>query len=174
MSNEFKLVPRDPTEEMDIEGQSVIEYGASAVYSAMVEKYSPQPPALGGEPDFFVREVFLRNGFTIKEGQEDLKPYVYAAAKELTAPLQAEIENLKAELAWQETDNQMQAAEIDQLKARCDELLAFDIDAAARKLSECIGYPWFGLNIDARDGMRAHAKAVIDAALSKPAEGEQV
>ncbi|WP_221041184.1 hypothetical protein, partial [Pseudomonas amygdali] len=58
-------------------------------------------PAIGGEPDSFVREVLLRNGFTIKEGQQDLKPYVYAAAKELTDPLQAEI---------------------DQLKARCDEL----------------------------------------------------
>ena len=30
-----------------------------------------------------IREVFMRNGFTIKEGQDDLKPYVYAAAEEL-------------------------------------------------------------------------------------------
>ena len=30
-----------------------------------------------------IRAVFLRNGFTIKEGQTDLKPYVYAAAEEL-------------------------------------------------------------------------------------------
>ena len=30
-----------------------------------------------------IRAVFLRNGFTIKEGQADLKPYVYAAAGEL-------------------------------------------------------------------------------------------
>jgi hypothetical protein len=30
-----------------------------------------------------IREVFLRNGFTIKEGQTDLKPYVYAAAVDL-------------------------------------------------------------------------------------------
>jgi hypothetical protein len=30
-----------------------------------------------------IRKVFLRNGFTIKEGQDDLKPYVYAAAEEL-------------------------------------------------------------------------------------------
>jgi hypothetical protein len=30
-----------------------------------------------------IRAVFLRNGFTVKEGQVDLKPYVYAAAEEL-------------------------------------------------------------------------------------------
>lgn len=30
-----------------------------------------------------IREIFLKNGFTIKEGQEDLKPYVYSAAYEL-------------------------------------------------------------------------------------------
>lgn len=32
-----------------------------------------------------IRDVFLRNGFTIKEGHSDLKPYVYAAAEELLA-----------------------------------------------------------------------------------------
>ncbi|WAG77027.1 hypothetical protein LMK08_16760 [Metapseudomonas furukawaii] len=32
-----------------------------------------------------IRDVFLRNGFTIKEGQSDLKPYVYAAVEELLA-----------------------------------------------------------------------------------------
>lgn len=30
-----------------------------------------------------VRDVFLRNGFTIKEGHSDLKPYVYEAVEEL-------------------------------------------------------------------------------------------
>lgn len=34
-------------------------------------------------PDSKIREIFLRNGFTIKEGHDDLKPYVYAAAREL-------------------------------------------------------------------------------------------
>jgi hypothetical protein len=32
-----------------------------------------------------IREIFLRNGFTIKEGQTDLKDYVYQAANELLA-----------------------------------------------------------------------------------------
>jgi hypothetical protein len=30
-----------------------------------------------------IRDVFLRNGFTIKPGQDDLKDYVFAAANEL-------------------------------------------------------------------------------------------
>ncbi|MCW5597709.1 MAG: hypothetical protein KIT59_01115 [Nitrosomonas sp.] len=34
-------------------------------------------------PDSKICEIFLRNGFTIKEGHDDLKPYVYAAAREL-------------------------------------------------------------------------------------------
>ena len=32
-----------------------------------------------------IRDVFLANGFTIKDGQTDLKPYVYAAARALLA-----------------------------------------------------------------------------------------
>ena len=30
-----------------------------------------------------IREIFLANGFTVKPGQADLKPYVYAAARAL-------------------------------------------------------------------------------------------
>jgi hypothetical protein len=30
-----------------------------------------------------IREIFIANGFTVKEGQTDLKPYVYAAARAL-------------------------------------------------------------------------------------------
>ena len=40
-------------------------------------------PASAGDDRETIRAVFLRNGFTIKEGQADLKPYVYAAADEL-------------------------------------------------------------------------------------------
>ena len=31
--------------------------------------------------DAEIREVFLANGFTIKDGHDDLKPYVYDAAR---------------------------------------------------------------------------------------------
>lgn len=43
-----------------------------------------------------IRAVFLRNGFTIKEGQTDLKPYVYAAAEELLSTARA---------TWQHTQS---------------------------------------------------------------------
>lgn len=36
-------------------------------------------------PDAVIRDVFLSNGFTIKEGCSDLKPYVYSAARALLA-----------------------------------------------------------------------------------------
>ncbi|WP_284076357.1 hypothetical protein [Herbaspirillum aquaticum] len=35
--------------------------------------------------DDVIREIFMAHGFTIKEGQTDLKPYVYAAARALLA-----------------------------------------------------------------------------------------
>lgn len=43
-----------------------------------------------------IRAVFLRNGFTVKEGQTDLKPYVYAAAEELLSIARA---------SWQRTQS---------------------------------------------------------------------
>ena len=43
-----------------------------------------------------IRAVFLRNGFTVKDGQTDLKPYVYAAAEELLSIARA---------AWQRTQS---------------------------------------------------------------------
>ena len=39
-----------------------------------------------------IREIFLAHGFTVKEGQADLKPYVFAAARAL---IEAEIERLR-------------------------------------------------------------------------------
>lgn len=44
-------------------------------------------PADPAEYDNLIRRVFLANGFTIKEGQDDLKPYVYAAARALVNAL---------------------------------------------------------------------------------------
>lgn len=55
-----------------------------------------------GLPRHVVRDIFLAAGFTIKPGQTDLKPYVYAAADALIAKarapdLAAEVERLRAE-----------------------------------------------------------------------------
>jgi hypothetical protein len=51
-----------------------------------------------------IREVFLKNGFTIKEGQTDLKPYVYNAAEELVS-LILEVINSKLVEAMNEQFN---------------------------------------------------------------------
>ena len=42
-----------------------------------------------------IREIFIRNGFVIPYGRQDLKPYVYAAALELIAPLVEKIAQLE-------------------------------------------------------------------------------
>lgn len=49
-----------------------------------------------------IREIFMADGFTIKEGQRDLKPYVYAAARAIlseagVSELRAEVERYKAD-----------------------------------------------------------------------------
>jgi hypothetical protein len=43
-----------------------------------------------------IRAIFLANGFTVKEGQTDLKEYVYDAAAALLAPMHAQIDALLA------------------------------------------------------------------------------
>lgn len=43
-------------------------------------KQDTLPPLMGRAQ---IREIFMRNGFTIKDGQADLKDYVYSAAEEL-------------------------------------------------------------------------------------------
>ena len=58
-----------------------------------------------------IRAVFLRNGFTVKEGQTDLKPYVYAAAEELLSIARA---------AWQRAQGAVVPEPVrDALARRC-------------------------------------------------------
>ncbi len=45
--------------------------------------HPPQAPQAVGDDD--IRRIFLANGFTVKEGQTDLKPYVFQAARALLA-----------------------------------------------------------------------------------------
>lgn len=52
-------------------------------YPAAAQPEAKQAPAALSDEQ--VRSIFLANGFTIKEGQTDLKPYVYAAASALLA-----------------------------------------------------------------------------------------
>lgn len=61
----------------------------------VAEQASAAQSAPAGERET-IRAVFLRNGFTVKEGQTDLKPYVYAAAEELLSIARA---------SWQRTQS---------------------------------------------------------------------
>lgn len=59
-------------------------------YGLLAEQSISAPAPQPAEPvntlsDAEIREVFLANGFTIKDGHDDLKPYVYTAARELIA-----------------------------------------------------------------------------------------
>jgi hypothetical protein len=58
-----------------------------------------------------IRAVFMRHGFTVKEGQTDLKDYVYAAADELVAlaraPLPAQGNDVAATSAGELTDREI-------------------------------------------------------------------
>lgn len=52
---------------------------------AIVDRYAAQPPAVADRDA--IRRIFMAHGFTIKEGQTDLKPYVYEAAEALLREL---------------------------------------------------------------------------------------
>ena len=66
-----------------------VDYGSNGVrdfYRSIARAaLSATQPAQAAQPVSrdVIRDVFLRNGFTIKDGCSDLKPYVYAAANAL-------------------------------------------------------------------------------------------
>ena len=61
---------------------------APLVLSGWTPLYTTPQPAQATQAevtDSMIREAFLANGFTIKDGHSDLKPYVYAAARAILA-----------------------------------------------------------------------------------------
>lgn len=81
-------------------GQDLSTHARAQVVSAFAALASA--PVAGEETDADIRAVFLAHGFTVKEGQTDLKPYVYAAARALlsryAAPQASEAQDLEAAL----------------------------------------------------------------------------
>lgn len=54
-------------------------------YQSQITTPQPAQATQAGVTDSMIREAFLANGFTIKDGHSDLKPYVYAAARAILA-----------------------------------------------------------------------------------------
>lgn len=86
----------------------------------------------------------------------------HSAAYTESNALADQVADLKAELAWQETDNKMQAAEIDQIKARCDEL--------EHRASDVVE----GFDGEQLPGAMTMRIRKLKAALSKPTGSEKV
>jgi len=72
----------------DCGGKPFKVYGSAeaiAYVGKAVHAYQNQAQQAVDLSDDRIREIFMANGFTIKEGQSDLKPYVFAAARALLA-----------------------------------------------------------------------------------------
>lgn len=80
-----------------------------------------------------IREIFLRNGFTIKDGQSDLKPYVYAAAAEL----------LKAALSQQQSPAAVpdgwKMVPVERIQIALEAVQNAMLDAYSNAYQECCG-----------------------------------
>lgn len=174
MSNEYKRPAVILTEEMkraarnaplpmvlldSISARQDVEFESK--FNAAIAA-APQPQALGGEPGQ------LRDGYLIKlaniaapHHDRDNDMFYIAMAKLVAAPLQAEIEQLKSEIAAYKASRERLHGWIREeqlknvhLKARCDEL-----EDLLRDINDAPGGSQF--------------KKHIDAALSKPAASEQ-
>lgn len=174
MSNEFKLVPFEATEEMlnsvttttNVLLRAEIVRMAKHDWASMLAA-APQPPALGVEPEvvgYRCRQGETEN-WTISTTPDywEHKPVVLLDDHRAhLTPLQAEIGRLKADRDYCKRVAAHNKEMGDQLKARCDEMEALlneslpALDQAASAFKRCKPI---------RDRVRA--------ALSKPAGSEQ-
>lgn len=103
----WALVPLVPTPDMlsaahDAEHCGFPEPHFANAYAAMVSKTpsaSKAVPVSSLTKDQ-IREIFLANGFTVKEGQSDLKDYVYAAAYALLGAVGAQSAEQTHTVLW--------------------------------------------------------------------------
>ncbi|MEE4652789.1 hypothetical protein V2L06_20400 [Pseudomonas alliivorans] len=150
MSNEYKLVPVEPTPEMLYAGRSAI--GFLWIYKAMLEA-APQPPALGGEPELdCLADIPYAN-----ETPADWDPDYRKIWQELQvatrnksqlrahlAPLQAEIERLQQKLGREENEHCTTVNARDNAEKVADEMAKaigekFRVDVGEHSNMNC---PW--------------------------------
>lgn len=182
MSNEFRLVPVEPTAGMreafhlandeyeDGDGESP-DHQWSAMLAA-----APQPPALGGEAETLAYLVRDSRDGQYSAHRCDPRGWAHGyQIKELIdrahlAPLQAEIERLGSHGEIAQMVEESLRVEVDQLKAHRDELeaLLLDIDDLLDREEISPGY-----DIELRISKVFTARAER-AALSKPSGSENV
>ncbi|MBI6849094.1 hypothetical protein YA0010_18735 [Pseudomonas syringae] len=192
MSNEFKLVPVEPTEHMiaAVEGDSytfatgdeewigcLSSDMAEEIYSNMLAA-APQPPALGGVPAGLDLQRIVTEALmgmiaavtsTSPPANEPPPPFIQAGIDRAVsrisahlAPLQAEIERFKSEDEIRQMVEESLRVENDKLKARCGELES----ALAQMVRAARKQAW--------SEKYPSELRMAEAALSKPAGSEQV
>ena len=122
------------------------------LYPAPPASQEKPAPAVQAVPDDVIREVFMAHGFMIKEGQTDLKPYVYAAARALLARATAHPQPAQAEAVEHSVEvtlfnkfvelNEQNAARVIQLEDELERLTAaqaMPAPAPAQALPEVVG-----------------------------------
>uniref|UniRef100_A0AAU6W2U1 Uncharacterized protein n=3 Tax=unclassified bacterial viruses TaxID=12333 RepID=A0AAU6W2U1_9VIRU len=168
MSNEFKLVPVEPTDEMNKAGMRWMtgfqhmragdkRNALNEAFSAMLAA-APQPPALGGELEvsaYLISHIDDGSIYCITQDKPRAdrliadSDYVttYLIDRAHLAPLQAENKRLDLMVSQYDHDHDQWDAERKMLKARCDELekafrklrdVARDCEQIASSYSPCI------------------------------------
>lgn len=197
MSNEFKLVPVEPDEEMQDVGCSAMPvdwaspFDAGKVYEAMLAA-APQPPALGGEPeskliklaaelasrrpirslqDLCDRQKSVSTAKLIEDVEMcgDFLAAIAIDIRHCVEASRAHLAPLQAEIESRTKAQNILVGRLKEVEQECDQLKA-RCDDAIQKLE-------FGISmIDDDERGRNFAKALrtVIIALSKPAGSEQV
>lgn len=161
MSQEWKLVPVEPTDEMIRAGQH--QEWTPDVYTAMLAA-APQPPALGGEPGI---DRYDLDGFEDGLSKfEDGSWVHYDDHRAHLAPLLAEIERLNDKSNADDQATEGLAKMMDRLEARNAELERV-LGGMLFAFDDGVGKNW---SAPLLDYARTQCKVVeFDAALNKPA-----
>lgn len=197
MSNEFKLVPVEPTSEMTFVGQG-LRYdpvnSIGEIYRRMLAA-APQPPALGGEPEVlawmyrreggeilgqlvaiesddlkYVREGQYCEGRTLLTPRSDYYGWQALIDRAHVAPLQAEIERQSTVIDRQKNLIQSLRDELTESYAvgSADRLKAW-CDELEHRATDVVE----GLDGEELPGAMTMRIRKLKAALSKPAGSEQ-
>lgn len=144
------------------------EWSASGIsINSLVAEFKDKhqgEPVLFVDPDDLSNPNFVGVGGKFKPDSVHTKPlYTEQPAPVATGTTS---EKYRAELydeVWQNARD-MGFANVTDALVKLSAPVAVDYDGAAKKLAECMDYPWEHMPEQGRQSMREHAKAVVDAA----------